>query len=95
MHYLERHEELVSRLIVGIIGVAIWLVEVLNLLTKSPWPSKYLPIDDSKSSPAVSSAWQSARPYSSDGRRGMAWVYGLGLGFRVRGWFTVRGFSKD
>ena len=28
--------DLVSRLIMGIIGVSMWLIRVMNLLTKSP-----------------------------------------------------------
>ena len=36
MSYLEGHEDLVSRLMVGIIGVIIWLIGVIDLLTKSP-----------------------------------------------------------
>ena len=38
---MEDHRDLVSTLIKGIIGVIIWLIGVINLLTKSPWPSKY------------------------------------------------------
>ena len=34
--YLEGQEDLASRLIVSIIGVLLWLIGVLNLLTKSP-----------------------------------------------------------
>ena len=34
--YLEGHEDLVSRLIMGIIGVVIWAIGVISLLTKSP-----------------------------------------------------------
>ena len=41
--YLEGHGDLVSGLILGIIGVIIWLTGVINLLTKSPRPSKYDP----------------------------------------------------
>ena len=33
---LEGHGDLVSRLVMGIIGVIIWLIGVINLLTKSP-----------------------------------------------------------
>ena len=29
-----------SRLVMGIIGVSIWLTGFMNLLAKSPWPSK-------------------------------------------------------
>ena len=36
-HYLEGHG---GRLIVGILGLIIWIVGVTNLLAKSPWPSK-------------------------------------------------------
>ena len=34
--YLEGQGDLVSRLIKGIIGVTIWVIGVINLLTKSP-----------------------------------------------------------
>ena len=34
--YLEGHGDLVSRLIMEIIGVIIWLIGVINRLTKSP-----------------------------------------------------------
>ena len=34
--YLEGHGDLVSRLNMGIIGVIIWPIGVINLLTKSP-----------------------------------------------------------
>ena len=34
--YLEGHGDLVSRLILGIIKVTIWVIGVINLLTKSP-----------------------------------------------------------
>ena len=34
--YLEGHGDFVSRTITGIIGVMIWLLEVIKLLTKSP-----------------------------------------------------------
>ena len=41
--YLEAHEDLVSRLVMGIIGVIIWVMGVIDLLTKSPdSPSKPL-----------------------------------------------------
>ena len=33
---LDGHGDLVSRLIIGIIGVIIWLIGLINLLTKSP-----------------------------------------------------------
>ena len=33
--YLEGQEDLASRLILGITGVTIWLIGVINLLTKS------------------------------------------------------------
>ena len=33
---LEGHADLVNGLIMGIVGVIIWLIRVLNLLTKSP-----------------------------------------------------------
>ena len=36
MIYLEGREDLVSRLMMGISWVIIWLIEVINLLTKSP-----------------------------------------------------------
>ena len=36
MRYLEGQGDLVSRLIMGIIGVTIWVIGVINLLTKSP-----------------------------------------------------------
>ena len=36
MGYLEGHGDLVSRLIMGIFGVTIWLRGVINILTKSP-----------------------------------------------------------
>ena len=39
--YLEGQGDLVTRLIVGIIGVAKWVIGVVNLLPKSPCPSKY------------------------------------------------------
>ena len=35
-HYLEGQGDLVTRLIMGIIGVTIWVIKVINLLTKSP-----------------------------------------------------------
>ena len=35
-YYLEGQGDLVSRLIMGIIGVTIWVIGVINLLTKSP-----------------------------------------------------------
>ena len=34
--YLEGQGDLVSRLLMGITGVTIWVMGVLNLLTKSP-----------------------------------------------------------
>ena len=34
--YLEGHGDLVSGLIMGIVGVIIWLIGVINLPTKSP-----------------------------------------------------------
>ena len=34
--YLEVQRDLVSRLIMGIIRVTIWVISVINLLTKSP-----------------------------------------------------------
>ena len=34
--YFEGHGDLVSRLILGIIGVIIWLIGVIHILTKSP-----------------------------------------------------------
>ena len=34
--YLEGQGDLVSRLIMGISGVTIWVIGVINLLTKSP-----------------------------------------------------------
>ena len=34
--YLEGQGDLVSRLIMGINRVTIWVIEVINLLTKSP-----------------------------------------------------------
>ena len=34
--HLEGHGDLVSRLVMGIIGVIIWLIGMINLLTKSP-----------------------------------------------------------
>ena len=34
--YLEGHGDLVSRLIMGIIGVIIWLIGFINLFTLSP-----------------------------------------------------------
>ena len=34
--YFKGHGDLVSRLIVGIVGVIIWLIGVINLFTKSP-----------------------------------------------------------
>ena len=34
--YLEGQGDLVSRLIMGIIRVTIWVIGVINLLTKSP-----------------------------------------------------------
>ena len=40
--YLEGHGDLVIRLIIGIIGVIMWVIKVISLLTKSPWPSKYV-----------------------------------------------------
>ena len=30
----------VSRLMSGITGIIMWVIGVINLLTKSPWPSK-------------------------------------------------------
>ena len=38
---MEGHGDLVSTLIKGIIGVIIWLIGVIDLLIKSPLPSKY------------------------------------------------------
>ena len=38
--YLEGQGDLLSRLIRGIIGVTIWVIGVINLLTKSPLPSQ-------------------------------------------------------
>ena len=38
-NYLEGHEDLVGRLIIGRIGAIVWLIGVINLLTRSPWPS--------------------------------------------------------
>ena len=40
-HYLEGHGDLVSRVVIGVTGVIIWLMGVINLLSKSPCPSKY------------------------------------------------------
>ena len=37
--YLEGQEDVVSRLIMGVIGVIIWLIGGIKLLTKSPDPS--------------------------------------------------------
>ena len=34
--YLEGQGDLVSRIIIGIIGDTIWLIGVINILTKSP-----------------------------------------------------------
>ena len=34
--YLEGQGDLVTRLIMGIIGVTVWVLGVINLLTKSP-----------------------------------------------------------
>ena len=34
--YLEGHGDLVNRLIMGIAGVMIWLIGVINLLAKPP-----------------------------------------------------------
>ena len=34
--YLGGQGDLISRLIMGIIGVTIWVIGVINLLTKSP-----------------------------------------------------------
>ena len=39
---MEGQGELVSRLIVGLAGVTIWLIGVVNLLTKSPDPPSSL-----------------------------------------------------
>ena len=36
LQYLEGQGDLVSRLIMGIIRVTIWVIGVINLLTKSP-----------------------------------------------------------
>ena len=36
MAHLEGHRHLVSRLIMGIMVVLIWLIGAINLLTKSP-----------------------------------------------------------
>ena len=36
LHYLEGQGDLVSRLILGITRVTIWVTGVINLLTKSP-----------------------------------------------------------
>ena len=36
LQYLEGHGDLVHALIMGIIGVVIWLIGVINLLTRSP-----------------------------------------------------------
>ena len=36
LQYLEGHGDLVNALIMGILGVVIWLIRVINLLTKSP-----------------------------------------------------------
>ena len=36
MVYLEGQGDLVTRLILGIIGVTIWVIGIINLLTKSP-----------------------------------------------------------
>ena len=38
---MEGRGDLVSGLILEITGVIIWLIGVINQLTKSPWPSKY------------------------------------------------------
>ena len=38
---LERHGDLASRLMLRIVEVMICLIQVMNLLTTSPWPSKY------------------------------------------------------
>ena len=34
--YLEGQGDLATRLIMGIIGVTIWVIGIINLLTKSP-----------------------------------------------------------
>ena len=34
--YLDSHGDLVSRLIIGIIGIIIWVIGLFNILTKSP-----------------------------------------------------------
>ena len=34
--YLEDHRDLITRVIVGINGVTIWVIGVINLLSKSP-----------------------------------------------------------
>ena len=36
--YSEGYGDLVSRLILGVIGLLIWLIGAINLLTKSPDP---------------------------------------------------------
>ena len=36
MTYLEGHGDLITRIIMGIIGVTIWVIGVINLLSKSP-----------------------------------------------------------
>ena len=41
--YLEGQGDLVSRLIMGISRVTIWVIGIINLLPKSPSPSKYGP----------------------------------------------------
>ena len=38
---LEGHADSASRLIKGIIGVILWFVGVIRILTRSPCPSKY------------------------------------------------------
>ena len=38
--YLKGQGGLVSRLIMGIIGITMWSIRVINILTKSPLPSK-------------------------------------------------------
>ena len=39
---MEGRADLVTRLIVGIIGVTIWIIGAINLLTKSPCPPRDL-----------------------------------------------------
>ena len=41
IQYLEGHGDLVNGLIMGVIEVVIWLILVINLVTKSPGLSKY------------------------------------------------------